>query len=428
MKNEWLDSIKARMEKYEAHEPPGLWEEIESRIDYKVMGRRRLFVSRFVKPLSRAAIVLVVCAIAWVIYDFEGLRNGRKIPLLTYVTPFDVYSEPQFKYDQKVDVQCPEVSDVCNRIVVPTSAADEVLVDETCVSTAIVGRVPESDAMEKAEGVGISVNAIAELKSEHQAREAELARIALNRQARRDASPPAMSLKLSRTHFSIGACAANITSYDFGDGMQSPSAHMSALPHSDMSYYTTASIGIDRDVLHALSESEIRYAHRVPVRIGLTFSYGLRHNLDLESGLVYSYLASDVDGGMGLNTYEATRHLHYLGVPLKLRFSFVEFGPFSAYVSGGLMAEKCVGGRLKALRKISGQPERYEETSVSIRPLQWSFNASAGASLRLYKTIGLYVEPGVSYYVDNRSGVSTIYNDRPVNFNLTAGIRFGITH
>ncbi len=425
MKNDWLDSIKARMEKYEAYEPPGLWEEIDLRIDYRVMGRRRLFLSRIIKPFSIAAVTLVVCVIAWTVCDFEGLQNGRRIPLLAYVTPFDVYPEPQPKDNQEVDVQFPVLSYAYNHIVVPTTGDDEPLVGETGVSTAIVGDVTESDVTETAESVDMANNAIAELKSEHQARDVELAKIALSRQARRDVSP-AMSSKLSRKHFSIGTYATNITSYDFGDGMQSPSAHMSALPHSDMSYYTTASIGIDRDVLHALSETEIRYVHRMPVRIGLTFSYGLRQNLDLESGLVYSYLASDVDGGMGLNTYEATRHLHYLGVPLKLRFSFVEVGPFLAYVSGGLMAEKCVGGRLKALRKISGQPERYEETSVSIRPLQWSFNVSAGASLRLYKTIGLYVEPGVSCYVDNHSGVSTIYNDRPVDFNFTAGIRFGI--
>ena len=42
------------------------------------------------------------------------------------------------------------------------------------------------------------------------------------------------------------------------------------------------------------------------------------------------------------------------------------------------------------------------------------------------KLVGVYLEPGVSYYFDNGSDVRTIYKDKPFNFNLNLGVRFTI--
>lgn len=36
----------------------------------------------------------------------------------------------------------------------------------------------------------------------------------------------------------------------------------------------------------------------------------------------------------------------------------------------------------------------------------------------------MYVEPGISYYFDDGSPISTIYKEKPVNFNLNLGLRF----
>lgn len=44
----------------------------------------------------------------------------------------------------------------------------------------------------------------------------------------------------------------------------------------------------------------------------------------------------------------------------------------------------------------------------------------------LSSVVGLYVEPGVSYYFDNGSSVSNIYKEKPLNFNLEFGLRFSL--
>lgn len=37
--------------------------------------------------------------------------------------------------------------------------------------------------------------------------------------------------------------------------------------------------------------------------------------------------------------------------------------------------------------------------------------------------VGIYAEPGLSYYFDNGSNIETIYSEKPLNFNLNIGLR-----
>ena len=65
-----------------------------------------------------------------------------------------------------------------------------------------------------------------------------------------------------------------------------------------------------------------------------------------------------------------------------------------------------------------------EHENRTVKPLQWSANASMGMQFNINKTVGLYAEPGISYYFDNGSDIKTIYGDKPLNFNLNVGLRF----
>lgn len=65
-----------------------------------------------------------------------------------------------------------------------------------------------------------------------------------------------------------------------------------------------------------------------------------------------------------------------------------------------------------------------ESESLDIDPLQWSVMAALGAQVNFTKQVGLYVEPGVAYYFDDKSGIETIRKEHPFNFNLQLGMRF----
>jgi hypothetical protein len=47
-----------------------------------------------------------------------------------------------------------------------------------------------------------------------------------------------------------------------------------------------------------------------------------------------------------------------------------------------------------------------------------------GLGYQLSNTIGLYAEPGISYYFNNGSQLETIYKEDPLHFNLRLGLRF----
>ena len=63
-------------------------------------------------------------------------------------------------------------------------------------------------------------------------------------------------------------------------------------------------------------------------------------------------------------------------------------------------------------------------TSVSIHPLQFSLSSTMGAEFNISRQFSLYAEPGLGYWFDNGSSISTYYQDKPLSFSLNLGIRF----
>ena len=73
---------------------------------------------------------------------------------------------------------------------------------------------------------------------------------------------------------------------------------------------------------------------------------------------------------------------------------------------------------------VHGTGDTEQEESVDVDRLQWSVSAAAGITLKLAPHVNLYAEPGIVYYFDDGSHVSTIRKEKPLNINLQAGLRF----
>lgn len=86
--------------------------------------------------------------------------------------------------------------------------------------------------------------------------------------------------------------------------------------------------------------------------------------------------------------------------------------------------EKCVSGRADTDYMSDGNVISESSSDIQVRPLQWSLNAALGAEVHFTPLVGFYVEPGASYFFNDGSDVSTIYKERPFNFNLEFGLRF----
>ncbi|NDV66230.1 porin family protein [Bacteroides sp. 224] len=150
--------------------------------------------------------------------------------------------------------------------------------------------------------------------------------------------------------------------------------------------------------------------HHQPISVGVSVRKEIGNKFSLETGLMYTLLSSDIKLG-GDEPTKIDQKLHYIGIPLKANWDFVDSKHFNLYLSAGGAVEKCVYGKQGSEKKIVG-------------PLQLSLLGAVGAQYKLSNRVGVYVEPGVSYYFDDGSSVETIRKEKQFNINLQGGIRF----
>lgn len=163
-----------------------------------------------------------------------------------------------------------------------------------------------------------------------------------------------------------------------------------------------------------------------PIQVGVSVAYSFTDRLSIESGLTYSCLISDLSSGTPLGNYDIRQTLHYIGLPLALRYDFLKIKGFSLYASAGGQMEKCVAGKTRTDYFVDGKKVSSENGRIMVEPLQWSVNTYVGAQYSFNRLVGLYVEPGAAYYFRNGSPVNCIYSERPFNFSIRAGLRFSL--
>ena len=170
-------------------------------------------------------------------------------------------------------------------------------------------------------------------------------------------------------------------------------------------------------------EVKTEYKHHLPVRIGLNIAYALADRLSLESGVSYTRLSSDMKDGTSTNFISGSQNLDYVGIPLSLKYKALSYGAFDLYAATGILAEQCVNGKTSKDFVIEGNVKKTEQQNIHSRPLQLSANAAVGLQFKIADNIGIYAEPGLSYFFDDNSSLNTIYKEKPLNFNLNIGFR-----
>ncbi|MBD5274975.1 MAG: hypothetical protein HDS37_02560 [Bacteroides sp.] len=165
------------------------------------------------------------------------------------------------------------------------------------------------------------------------------------------------------------------------------------------------------------------FDHRLPVRASIDFSWSVGYGQSVGTGVTYSYLRSDIRYGYSDSPiFKASQCLHFLGVPVNVRYTPWSFGNLGIYVSAGFMAEKCIAGQIK---ESDPQYPVYRYDGCDSRPFQLSFNAAAGVQYSLAHKCAVFIEPGVDIYLNNGSRLRTIYSEKPLTFNVNVGLRFG---
>lgn len=227
---------------------------------------------------------------------------------------------------------------------------------------------------------------------------------------------PKSSARTSEGRWAIGASVGNagaISGGSSGVGLQSGNAF-----RLDMSAASNGVVNIPNDQMVVFkdgipyiqrADEVVDAKHHQPISFGASVRKVLPKGFSIETGVTYTLLSSDVklSGGDAMEDQK----LHYIGIPLRANWNFVDKKLFTLYLSAGGAVEKCVYGELA-------------DEKLTVNPLQLSVMGAVGAQINATKQLGIYVEPGVAYFFNDGSQVQTIRKETPFNFNIQAGVRF----
>lgn len=426
MKTNWQKDIHDRLGSYEKDAPEGLWEGISRRMpklnDGGMLTDKPQRTAKF--RMWRVAGVAVAASVALVIgYNFLGNDTKDNINIPTNTT-----KHPNILASNKKPIGN-EPTGVCAEQA--THSADDLLSEQPKLYKAYTEQPTLASASTETDVKEISSkeenskkeNGQTEVKPEKREDNRMLrknqddALLAYNDVTERSGSTDAPS-RWSVSTGAMGGLGASGTTTAYGDYLvlSCPGgADTKDSPMLDMS-------SVNRDV-----ETKTEYEHHLPIRIGLSVAYALTDRLSISSGLTYTRLSSDIKDASRESKYIGEQRLHYVGIPVNVSYKVASSRWISLYGTAGVLAEKCVSGTTDE-GYVENNTMKYTNTQdISSKPLQMSVNAGVGILFDFIDNVGIYAEPGLSYYFDDGSALQTIYKEKPLNFNLNVGVRFKLS-
>lgn len=426
MKTNWQKDIHDRLGSYEKDAPEGLWEGISRELPklndgvmlmYKPQRTAKFRMWRVAGVAAAASVALVIG------YSFFGNSAKDNINIATNTT-----KHPNMLASNKKPLGN-EPTGVCAEQA--THSADDLLSEQPKLANASTEQPTLASASMEPDVKEISSKE-ENSKEENKQTETKPAKredsyvlphnpdnnlLAFNDMTERRGDEDAPS-RWSVSTGAMGGLGASGTTTAYGDHLVLSSPGVADTKDSPMLDMNT----INRDI-----ETKTEYDHHLPIRIGLSVAYALTGRLSISSGLTYTRLSSDIKDASRESKYIGEQRLHYVGIPVNVSYKVASSRWISLYGTAGVLAEKCVSGTTDE-GYVENNTMKYTNTQdISSKPLQMSVNAGVGIQFDFIDNVGIYAEPGLSYYFDDGSALQTIYKEKPLNFNLNVGVRFKLS-
>ncbi|WP_308235482.1 outer membrane beta-barrel protein [uncultured Prevotella sp.] len=414
--NDWTSKLHERLDGHKATVPDGLWDKIAERLDDNIAtapaplpnNRNRHKTIRLVAlAMSAAASVAVVVMVALRMND-------------------DTINNVASKYNrQAASLHNPATSSVVNapqRLmarITSTTPASEPMAQTTEATLLLAEAAPLSEdttyrsVCETPANDLQTITAPDESNSTSRMRKGGNANRIYNKPS---ATSYAMTRQTKHTHqsnrWNIGVHAEGITT----DSRNTQRPMLMATRESDM-----LASGNPNKVQSVLSNAPLQLAdysqtkhHYHPMSFGLSVGYNLTPRLALTTGMVYTYASSDFTSSAAGDDIVETQRLHYIGVPLNLKYKVWGNNAIQTYAIAGCQADFNVSAKMQT-GDITTDADKDRT--------QWSVGGAVGIQYNIIPRMGIYAEPGVRYYIDNKSSVETIFKEKKLNFNLQLGVR-----
>lgn len=431
MKTNWQKDIHDRLGSYEKDAPEGLWEGISRRMpklnDGVMLTHKPQRTAKF--RMWRVAGVAAAASVALVIgYNFLGNDTKDNINIATNTTkhpnilasnkkpignePTGVCAEQATHFVDDLLAEQPKLAKASMEQPTlakasteqPTLASASMETDVKEISSKEDNKQTEAKPAEREDSYVLPHNQDNNL-------------LAFNDMTERIGDEDAPS-RWSVSTGAMGGLGASGTTTAYGDHLVLSSPGVADTKDSPMLDMNT----INRDI-----ETKTEYEHHLPIRIGLSVAYALTDRLSISSGLTYTRLSSDIKDASRESKYIGEQRLHYVGIPVNVSYKVASSRWISLYGTVGVLAEKCVSGTTDE-GYVENNTMKYTNTQdISSKPLQMSVNAGVGIQFDIIDNVGIYAEPGLSYYFDDGSALQTIYKEKPLNFNLNVGVRFKLS-
>lgn len=159
-----------------------------------------------------------------------------------------------------------------------------------------------------------------------------------------------------------------------------------------------------------LSDDLLRTNHSpVPLKTGLSLRIPLTSSLSIGTGIEYTMYNSSFEYSLGGTIKQSA---HYIGIPIRLDWSFVRSKVFEAYIGAGISADLCVSAL-------------YGGTKIQRDGFGFNILAAGGVQLNITEHIGFFVEPSLSWDLTSKNRVLETYRSlHPLAFSASFGLRF----
>ena len=402
--DKWTQQLHDKLAEHETAAPEGLWADIEAALQQQPQPRQSRFMAlrRWAVAASLAALMLGGGYLLWDGHDERMAENMQNVMVSDVEPTLPVLQDTQ---TEKANTATPV------RQVVSGKTADNTMPGFVVVS----GFAADADTTSTPTPQAHFVEGERwKVEGEHPATDNSPSTLHLPPSIRKPSTRKPSTKKTSPT---IGLYAMNAmgAQNDHNGVIMAPSM---AQQFSDT--YENSQVAAGRSYRSfTLSGYEEHQHHYQPVTFGLTLSYPLTNRLSLMTGVVYTKLLSDFTQIMRSQQVQQEQTLHYVGVPLVLNYRLWQYKGFKTYLSAGGKADWNVATHLET--EGVNQPLPKDR-------MQWSLNGSLGVQYDVIPLLGLYAEPGLSWYPDNGSRLQNYFKDKPLTFSLQLGLRLNLRH
>lgn len=428
--DKWLNDIRNRLKDYGQEPPQGLWEQLSTRLEQEgLAGKRQHKPAAWMLWPKRIAVA--ACIAVAVLVGYRYMPDFTQAPELASVGEKNATGKAAEIIEQSGKEVAEADAPITARALAGTAQSTLVAKAESLPIT--LASIPsheeetaEATAMASVEAQEPVADAVEQDRTgekpvtlKHADSSARMGRSIQRNSSRTQQARTALTHS-SSPRLALSAHASGLT----GSAMSAKG--MSGLPTvslgpDDASWQDKPAMGVV--VFNQGKVVERKVHHRLPVRVGASVSYDLNSRLALGSGLTYTRLRSDLREGTAANYQKSVQNLHYVGLPVNLKYTFLRAKNLSLYAQAGALAEVRVAGKRTTQYTLDHQRSGEETERIGSHPLQMSVNLAAGAQYNITPTLALYAEPGVSHHFKDNSSVPTIYEDKPTNFSLNVGVR-----